>query len=47
VNLTDSDMSDIASRVWTEKYTAHSAASSFGSLMSDIYSLISDVEKAN
>lgn len=39
-----SSISDIGSRVWSEKYTAHSAASSFGSLMSDIYSLISDVD---
>lgn len=33
-----SDMSDIASRVWSAKYTANSVASSFGSLLSDIYS---------
>lgn len=31
-------LSDIASHVWAAKYTANSAASSFGSLMSDIYS---------
>ena len=38
--LTASDMSDIASRVWSAKYTAHSTASSFGSLISDIYSRV-------
>jgi hypothetical protein len=31
-------LSDIASHVWAAKYTANSAASSFGSLLSDIYS---------
>ena len=31
-------LSDIASHVWAAKYTANSAASSFGSLMSDIFS---------
>ena len=30
-SVSASDISDIASAVWTEKYTAHSAASSFGS----------------
>ena len=50
VSITASDISDIASavaaavgaavasQVWATKYTGHSAASSFGSLMSDIYS---------
>ena len=51
--ITASDISDIASAVWAAKYTAHSAASSFGSLMSDIYSRvllnqsrISDIQSA-
>lgn len=38
--ITAADMSNIASRVWSAKYTAHSVASSFGSLMSDMYSRI-------
>lgn len=32
--ISASDISDIASRVWSEKYAAHSLASSFGSLVS-------------
>ena len=36
--VTASDISDIASAVWAAKYTAHSLASSFGSLFSDIFS---------
>jgi hypothetical protein len=49
--VTVSNISDIASRVWSEKWDIHSTASSFGSLMelmssriSDIYSLVSDVD---
>ena len=42
--LDASDISDIASAVWAAKYGDHSAASSFGSLVSDIYSLLSDIE---
>ena len=38
--ISASDISDIASAVWAAKYTTHSAASSFGSLLSDIYSRI-------
>ena len=36
--LGGSNLSDVGSAVWGQKYTAHSAASTFGSLMSDIYS---------
>ena len=36
--VVQSRVSDIGSQVWAEKYTANSAASTFGSLMSDIYS---------
>jgi len=36
--ITASDISDIASAVWAAKYTAHSVASSFGSLLSDLFS---------
>jgi hypothetical protein len=36
--LVAADVSDFASAVWAEKYTANSAASSFGSMMSDLYS---------
>ena len=39
-------LSDIASHVWAAKYTAHSAASSFGSLMSDIYSRVALTQSA-
>jgi hypothetical protein len=38
--LVAADVSDFASAVWAEKYTANSAASSFGSLFSDIYSRV-------
>lgn len=44
--LTASDMSDIASRVWSAKYTGHSVASSFGSLFSDIYSRVVVIQSA-
>ena len=44
--ITASDISDIASAVWAAKYTAHSGASSFGSLMSDIYSRVVVVQSA-
>ena len=47
--LTVSDISDIASRVWSEKYVTHSTGSGMGSLLrkvasgvSDTYSLLSD-----
>jgi hypothetical protein len=36
--LTQSDISNIASAVWAAKYTANSLPSSFGSLVSDLYS---------
>lgn len=39
-SVSASDISDIASAVWAAKYTAHSNASSFGSLISDISSRI-------
>ena len=35
-----SNLSDMGSAVWGQKYTGHSAASSFGSLMSDILSRV-------
>ena len=42
--LNASDISDIASAVWAAKYTAHSGASSFGSLFSDVYSRIVQIQ---
>ena len=42
--LSVSDISDIASAVWAAKYTAHSAASSFGSLVSDIFSRVALIQ---
>src|SRR3990167_2130858 len=39
-------LSDIASNVWAAKYTANSVASSFGSLMSDIFSRVAIAESA-
>jgi hypothetical protein len=44
--ITASDMSDIASRVWSAKYTAHSVASSFGSLFSDVFSRVALTQTA-
>lgn len=44
--LDASDLSDIASAVWGAKYTGHSAASSFGSLFSDVYSRVVVVQSA-
>src|SRR3990167_1371531 len=44
--VTASDISDIASAVWAAKYTAHSAASSFGSLFSDVYSRVGLIQSA-
>ena len=38
IPLGASNISDVASRVWSEKYTDHSLVSSFGSLMSDMQS---------
>ena len=46
-SITASDISDIASAVWAAKYTAHSAASSFGSLMSDIDSQLAALADAS
>lgn len=45
--ISTSDMSDIASRVWSAKYTAHSVASSFGSLFSDIYSRVVKIQSTS
>lgn len=45
--VTVSDISDIASAVWAARYTAHSGASSFGSLMSDIFSRIVLIQSTN
>jgi len=42
--VTASDISDIASAVWAAKYTANSAASSFGSLFSDVFSRIALIQ---
>ena len=47
VTLTASDISDIASRVWSEKYTTHGgAASSFGSAFRVNLSTVSDIQSA-
>jgi hypothetical protein len=40
VSINATPSADIASQVWDAKYTTYSAASSFGSLVSDIYSAI-------
>ena len=42
--ITASDISDIVSAVWAAKYTVHSAASSFGSLLSDVSSRVALIQ---